>query len=448
MGGGTLQLVVFGGQDIHLMGNPEFSYFKSVYRKHTNFSMECIEQTRIGNINIDDFTLNYEISKSGDLLNKMHFEIDLPKQTMVNINGGDNYCSYTNNTAYSYMKNVELYIGEKLIDKHDGKWYDIMNELNHDNNDGLDYLVNKHRAGVTDKTSPADTKLYIPLQFWFTKGDVSLSLPLIALQYDNVKIKVNFRGLKKIINSKKSGNEDDTTDELVTGQDSANPKKPNIKLWATYILLDEEERKRFAQSSHEYLIEQVQTFVKDYSPVIDINLNHPIKCLYWVIQNNVANTEKSNYFLIDSSENTYGDDNLTEENNRFKHGNDYLNFKTHEIVNPSYLKSFEQYEHFKEMTIKFNGIERFEKRDATYFRTIQPLEVGYTFPEKNIYMYSFCLKPEENQPSGSCNFSRIDNLTFNFTGNQLYSGYTFNLYAKNYNILRIIGGMGGLLYSN
>ena len=102
----------------------------------------------------------------------------------------------------------------------------------------------------------------------------------------------------------------------------------------------------------------------------------------------------------------------------------------------------------KEMTIMFNGIERFEYRDATYFRTIQPLEVGYTFPEKNIYIYSFCLKPEELQPSGSCNFSRIDNLTFNFTGNQLYTGYTFNLYAKNYNILRIMGGMGGLLYSN
>ena len=93
-------------------------------------------------------------------------------------------------------------------------------------------------------------------------------------------------------------------------------------------------------------------------------------------------------------------------------------------------------------------MELFQHRDFTYFRTIQPLEVGYTFPEKNIYIYSFCLKPEELQPSGSCNFSRIDNLTFNFTGNQLYTGYTFNLYAKNYNILRIMGGMGGLLYSN
>ena len=448
MGGGTLQLVIFGGQDIHLTGNPEFSYFKTVYRRHTNFSMECIEQNRIGTITTGDFSLNYVISKSGDLLNKMHFEIDLPSQAMTSSNSsGTNYCSYTNNTAYSYMKDVELFIGEKSIDKHDGKWYDIQNELNHDNNDGLDYLVNKHSAGVTGNTSPPNVKLYIPLQFWFTKGDVSLSLPLIALQYHDVKLKVNFRDIKKIINAKEDADEDDD-DVLVTGNDRDNPQTPSIKLWSTYILLDVDERKRFAQSSHEYLIEQVQKVEKSYSPKIDISLNHPIKCLYWVIQNNVANTEKTDYKLIDNTKNTFGNDGLSESANRFKHGNDYLNFRPHEVVNPSYVKSLKQYEHFKEMTIMFNGIERFEHRDATYFRTIQPLEVGYTFPEKNIYIYSFCLKPEEIQPSGSCNFSRIDNLTFNFTGNQLYTGYTFNLYAKNYNILRIMGGMGGLLYSN
>ena len=99
MGGGTLQLVVFGGQDIHLTGNPEFSYFKTVYRRHSNFSMECIEQTRIGSVTNSDFSLDYVISKSGDLLNKMHFEIDLPSQAMTSVAGGSNYCSYTNNTA-------------------------------------------------------------------------------------------------------------------------------------------------------------------------------------------------------------------------------------------------------------------------------------------------------------------------------------------------------------
>ena len=446
MGGGTLQLVVFGGQDMHLTGNPEFSYFKTVYRRHSNFSMECIEQTRIGSVTNSDFSLDYVISKSGDLLNKMHFEIDLPSQAMTSVAEGSNYCSYTNNTAYSYMKEVELMIGEKLIDKHDGMWYDIQNELNHRDNDGLDYLVNKHSTGVTGNTSPPNVKLYIPLQFWFSKGDVSLSLPLIALQYHDVKIKARFRDLKKIINAKLSDTEEDAV--LVTGNDRDNPQTPSIKLWATYILLDVDERKRFAQSSHEYLIEQVQKVEKAYTPKIDVSLNHPVKSLYWVIQNNIANTEKTDYILIDNTENKFGHENETEVSNRFKHGNDYLNFRPHEVVNPTYVKSLKQYEHFKEMTIMFNGIERFEYRDATYFRTIQPLEVGYTFPEKNIYIYSFCLKPEELQPSGSCNFSRIDNLTFNFTGNQLYTGYTFNLYAKNYNILRIMGGMGGLLYSN
>ena len=434
MGGGTLQLVIFGGQDIHITGNPEMSYFKSVYRRHTNFSMESIEQTRMGDIRSTDFTLNYKISKSGDLLSKMQFEIDLPAQTMTNV-GSSNYCTYTNNTAYSYLKDVELMIGEKMIDKHDGRFYDILNELNHTNNTGLDYIVNKHSAGVTGNTSPPAVRMFIPLQFWFSKGDISQSLPLIALQYNDVKIRVRFRGIKKIINAEKTST---PSDVLVSGGDS--PKVPTIKLWANYILLDIDERKRFSQNSHEYLIEQVQMINKEYRPRIDINLNHPVKCLYWVIQNNIANTERTDYTKIDNTvnESTEGD----------WHSNDYLNFRPNYVLNPSYIKSIEQYEHFKEMTIMFNGINRFEYRDATYFRTIQPLEAGYTFPEKNIYLYSFSITPEEHQPSGSCNFSRIDNVTFNFTGDQSYTGYTFNLYAKNYNILRIMEGMGGLLYSN
>ncbi len=429
MGGGVLQLVIFGGQDIHLTGNPEITYFKSVYKRHTNFSIECIEQVRIGTIQSSDFKLDYTISKSGDLINKMHFEIDLPKQ-VINTSSG-NYCSYTNNTAYSYIKDIELSIGEKEIDKHDGRWYDIMNELNH-NDTGLDYIVNRLSAGITGFDNPMNTKLYIPLQFWFCK-DISQSLPIIALQYDDLKITTNFRAIKKIINKDDSANSN--------GGDADSPKLPTIKLWANYILLDIEERKRFAQTTHEYLIEQVQIIQKDYQKQINISLNHPIKSLYWVIQNNQALTESTDYTSIDSSKNTYN------EPDDWSHGNDYLNYKTHEDVNPSHIKSLEQYEHFKEATILFNGIERFEYRDATYFRTIQPYEVGYTFPEKNIYMYSFCLKPEEHQPSGSCNFSRIDNLSFVFKGDQSFTGYTFTLYAKNYNILRIMEGMGGLLYS-
>jgi len=444
MGGGTLQLIVYGGQDIHIMGgNPEYSFFKSVFRKHTNFSMECIDQEHTGNISsTTEFTLNYDINKSGDLLYKMHLEIDFPQQDYENEqNPGTQYCNYTNNTAYSYLKDVDFYIGEQLIDSYDGKWLDIMNELNRTDGSGLDTLIRNKPAGILNGTFPPNIKTYIPFDFWFCKHP-SNALPLIALQYHTITLKVGFRSIKNIINSKR--NTSNNSAVLVRNTDNSpasDPLEPKIKLWINYIYLDTDERKRFAQSHHEYLIEQIQRRTLEYSKNINITLNHPIKCLYWIFQNNIATSEKNDFISIDSNENVTG------SGSQWTHGNDYLNYNTHENSNPSYINGDVKYEHFKGLTIKFNGIERFKERDATYFRTIQPLESGYTFPTKLIYMYSFCLDPNSNQPSGSCNFSRIDNVSFNFSGTQQYTGYSFNLYSKNYNILRIMEGLGGLLYS-
>tara|TARA_Y100001936_G_scaffold234610_1_gene261885 strand:- start:333 stop:1646 length:1314 start_codon:yes stop_codon:yes gene_type:complete len=437
MGGGTLQLVITGGADIHIIGNPETSFFKSVYRRHTNFSIECIEQIRMGTITNRDFKLTYNIVHSGDLLNKMHFEIDLPEQEM-NSNQPEGYCSYSNNTAYCFIKDVSIYIGDKLIDKHDGRYFDIMNELNHKDGSGIDYLINRHSGGVEHIPSPSATKLYVPLHFWFCK-DESQSLPIIALQYHDVRIVVNFRGINKIIQSEGAS---------VSGTSINDPNKPNIKLWGNFFHLDVDERKRFVKNHHEYLIEQVQTIQTDYRNYINLSLNHPVKCIYWVIQNNEVLKEKTDYKNIDYLKNVYGNVDSTEINNRWYNGNDYLNYKTHEIVNPSTLYGDIVYEHFDKMTLLFNGIERFKRRDGTYFRTLQPIENHYTIPNKNIYMYSFCLNPEQHQPSGVCNFSRIDNFSINFTGDQLYDNYTFILYAKNYNILRIMEGMAGVLYAN
>lgn len=449
MGGGTLQLVIQGGQDIYIIGNPETSFFKSVYRKHTNFSIECVEQILQGEIKNSEFTLNYTINKGGDLLSKMHFEIDLPEQDIHNAElppSADtvgNYCHYSNTTGFVFLKEVSLLIGEKVIDEHDGRYYDILNELRHKDG-GLDYLINRNPTDNRNITQPENIKMFIPLDFWCCK-DISQSLPLIALQFHDVKLKATFRGIKQIINSKEMSNADYVS---VKDSDSTNPKKPSVKLWTNYINLDVDERKRFAQEHHEYLIEQVQLVEREYKPYIDLNLNHPVKCLYWVIQNNTAVQSRDDYKLIDNLKNTFA---TAPAPNPWQNSNDYLNYKIHEPVNPSYLNnngSDQIYEHFKTMKLTFNGIDRFKARDATFFRAIQPLENNYTLPSKNIYMYSFCLKPEDYQPSGSCNFSRIDNFSISFTGDQSYDGYKIYLYAKNYNVLRIMEGMGGLLYAN
>ena len=441
MGGGTIQLVATGGQDIFLIGNPAFSFFKSVYRKHTNFSIECIQVGESGSIGAGENKIDYEIPRIGDLLSKMHFEIDLPTQTNFTVSGSNAWANYSNTTAFSYLKEVEIFIGEELIDKRDGRWYDIMNELTgHGSSNvtgsNLDYLINKSSVWPDDnKTSPQRTQLYIPLNFWFCK-DYSLALPLIALQYHKVNIVSTFRSISNIINT--TGN--------VSGESTITSSSPllvpEIKLWANYIFLDTDERKRFAKGSHEYLIEQIQLISDKYQKTVHIPFNHPVKCLYWVIQNEAATSAKSDFLNTDSTKNNTN--NIT-----WAHGNDYLNYSLHERVNQSYLHTASgKYEHFDTMYLSINGIERFQKRKNIYFRTIQPYEHSYYFPEKNIYMYSFSLKPDKYQPSGTCNFSRIDNASLHFDGEQSYDGYSIYVYAKNYNILRIMNGFGGLLYSS
>ena len=184
MGGGTLQLVATGGQDIHLIGNPGHSFFKSVFRKHTNFSIECIDIQYTGNIKSGKTELNFEIPRIGDLLGKMHFEIDLPDQTVSpDQTGGNKWCSYSNTTGFSFLDELSIEIGGELIDKHDGRWYDILNELTGNgasgqSGDNLDYLINKITTWPTEaNTTPKRTQIYIPLKFWFCK-DYSNALPL------------------------------------------------------------------------------------------------------------------------------------------------------------------------------------------------------------------------------------------------------------------------------
>jgi hypothetical protein len=408
----------------------------------------------MGDITNNEFTINYKVRKEGDLLHRMYFEVDLPSQNMENSTTG-RYCHYSNTTAYCFLKNVSISIGEKLIDTHDGRYYDILNELRHFNDTGLDYVINRSIVGNEMINTPNAIKMFIPLDFWFCK-DISQAIPLIALQYHDVKLKATFRDIKHIINAEEAPPLLDAFGDLrpqdnnvtVTGSDLNDPKKSRIKLWSNYVHLDIDERKRFAQKHHEYLIEQVQLVERDYKPYIDLYLNHPVKVLYWVIQNDIAIKSRNDYKLIDNLKNTFADPSLSSYANTWKNSNDFLNYKTHESVNSSHLSGSTIYEHFKTMKMSFNGIDRFKAREPTFFRAVQPLENKYTIPEKNVYMYSFCLDPETHQPNGSCNFSRIDNFSLTFTGDQSYTGYKIYLYAKNYNVLRIMEGMGGLLYAN
>ena len=532
-----MQLVAIGAQDAYLTGNPQITFFKAVYRRHTNFSKECIEQTFSGEINATiESEAHCTLSRSGDLVQEIYFKTNVkgrPKEdtdtennkeilasiafdssnTLKLSSGKDDtgaekklttdnckvdksvYFSnyvwssatawetnansttdwqlvFSPNTEYkiktvsgvnadgvasgvtfynandlsktainfhtsidaklgtSYandnqstdsitqsptsvttpflasklqiiisdtgnidlnedltdiIKEVEIEIGGQVIDKHYGPWLDIYNELFETKHDVRNLMCRASEA--------IDSRniIYIPLRFWFNRNP-GLALPLIALQYNEVKINIKV---------------DPTRGRLGEGRLSIS----NSKLLVNYIYLDVDERRRFAKVSHEYLIEQVQHTGIEADSIINMNFNHPVKALFW-----------------------------TQPYDRILSINRSMLGKVH---------------------LQLNGHERFSEQEQDFFHLVQPYESGLlhtkslnTFTRvwgdlvrsnytNNVGMYSFCLKPGEHQPSGTCNFSRIDSarLTINGTKN-LY------LFALNYNVFRVISGMGGLAYSN
>ena len=220
-------------------------------------------------------------------------------------------------------------------------------------------------------------------------------------------------------------------------------KSPSIKLWGNYIYLDKEERKRFAQSSHEYMIEQIQVQTSDFKNTVPITFNHSIKELFWIVQHKTIIQESTDTNNIDVSNNISTDTHFGSSRN------DYLNYSNSSTTNfKTYLYLDTQYDHFNNCKLVVNGIDRFDPQPAAYFRTIQAYNCEHKVPDKYIYLYSFALKPHEYQPSGSFNFSKIDSASLQFLGGDVDTNYQISVYAINYNVLRIMSGMGGLLFSN
>ena len=371
MGGGLMQLVAYGAQDVYLTGNPQITFFKVVYRRHTNFSMESIEQTFNGTVACGN-KVTATISRNGDLVHKMYVEMQTTAAT----------ADAALNVGHAALAEVEVEIGGQRIDKHYAQWLDIWADLTvpAGKRNGYDLMIGK--AGTdNDATAP----LYVPLQFWFCRNP-GLALPLIALQYHEVKINITFA----------------TQAALGSATDATIPA---ASLWVDYIYLDTDERRRFAQVSHEYLIEQLQfTGTEDAATNSHrLNFNHPVKELVWVSNDKIVET----------------------------------NWNKHEAVT--------------DCKLQLNGHDRMASRLGRYFSLVQPYQHHTNVPasptlSSNINVYSFALKPEDHQPSGTCNMSRIDNATLHVSNGG--SNDKLFIFAVNYNVLRIMGGMGGLAYSN
>ena len=451
MGGGLLQLVAYGAQDVYLTGNPQITFFKVAYRRHTNFAMESIEQTFNGTANFGS-RVTCQITRNGDLINRVYLRARFTNDNLIsnNNNSENNGIALVPYFGLKLLKNIELEIGGQRIDKHYAEWLYIWNELSLSTGkrEGYYSMVGgdkyNHSIYIPAQSS---YRVHIPLEFWFCRN-IGLALPLIALQYHEVKINIEFESLNNLIDNK-----DNYSDKAFSLLDSAGrsvsvkadgttsliaPVKNSqlsgttskvmldeVNLWVDYIFLDTDERRRFAQLSHEYLIEQLQFTGSDTisnsqtTKSIRMNFNHPCKELVWYI--------KPHQTSSDSVYNLY-----------------WNNFTTRTIDNNVWLGS----NPVKTAKIQLNGNDRFAERSGNYFDLVQPYQHHDNTPDnyhKGINVYSFAIKPEEHQPSGTLNMSRIDTAILSVSS--IVNGDLY-IYTTNYNVLRILSGMGGLAYSN
>ena len=553
MGGGLMQLVAYGAQDVYLVGNPQITFWKVTYRRHTNFSMESIEQTFNGQADFGR-RVTCTISRNGDLAYRTYLQVTLPEINQAQGNGEGVWARWLDFPGEHLCDLVEVEIGGQRIDRQYSDWMHIWCQLTMSKEQErgyykmighttqLTYLCDPSFASIdgpcSDNTTPSnvcaprnalpETTLYIPLQFWFCRNP-GLALPLIALQYHEVKIIIEIRHLDQMLWAVKTLYPGAvTTDLKSTGP--YNQSLVSASLFVDYIFLDTDERRRMATNPHEYLIEQLQytgdESVGSSSNKIKLNFNHPCKELIWVVQKDehvdycqqfkggdllymALGAQPFNYTDAidalppaihafgskesvtgtvgqDATANNYGSINST---GLFEtafsvsvtgqsagwaggagNGYDPLGpagagnaFAQQEAAGLTDAGVFVLAETALDMhcwgenpvvtaKLQLNGQDRFSDREGTYFDLVQPWQHHTRAPDTGINVYSFALRPEEHQPSGTCNFSRIDNAYLQLllsnstvTGTQTAK---VRVYSINYNVLRIMSGMGGLAYSN
>ncbi len=425
MAGGLLQLVSYGAQNIYLNGNPSISFFKKVYKTHTNFALESM---RINfdktDISFNDSTLlTTRIDRNADLITNIYLVLQMP-----NIRKRENHIfNFVENLGENMVEEYYLNIGGNTIDKQYGEWLHIWNELSLGANKRYGY--DKMIGNIPEVFRPDDfnkkfqdgdiqvksRKIILPLQFYFNKIP-GLAIPLISLQYHDMEIGVLIKPLKDLI---LEDGERVENHSLYFDSEFINV---NPYLECNYVFLDTAERNYFAGHSLDYLIEKVTRIpfygVNSYNS-LQLLLHNPVKEIIWVIKRNDVN--KKNKWLHYGDEDTQGN----------------------------------SIEPLVSAKITFNGLDRIEEKDASYFNIIQPYQHHSVIPKEGIYVYSFSLSPEKFQPSGACNMSRLKNIHLNIKLNEPQTPdivqepykYDVMVYVTSYNFLRIASGMAGIAFT-
>lgn len=449
-GGGMIQLVAFGPQDGVLTTQPDTTFFKSGYDRYSAFAMESIEQSMNGTADFGKKTTT-TVSRSGDLMYKTYLQVQLPRlvnddgttcfgkpEQMATTFGTDqnvNIC-WTNGLGHALIRYVEIEIGNQVFDRHYGLWLDLWDELTNtaEKLDGYGQMIGKYGSDLALVGNANDSKiLYIPLQFWFCRNS-GLAIPLLALGFHDVRLVVELRTAQELVVALY---DDGTRIPTNVTQFVTSPSIVNCQFFVDYIFLDQAERELFVTKPHSYLIEQVQF---SGSESVDTNtsaqklrmmFNHPVKMLAWVLQ------RQDNSSTIGTS------------------NNDWFNYSTAKPGTPEPNRALDLLQDAK---LVLNGTDRISTRPQTYFRLVQPYQHLERIPSKNIYIYSFGLRPIEWQPSGTCNMSRLDTvqLLYNLTqwstsqrsALDLTQYCQIQMFAVNYNVMTVTNGMSGLKYAS
>ena len=507
MPGGLMQLISYGSENTYLTGNPQITFFKTVYRRHTNFAMEYIEQyfTTLPNFSANSETIaTVKIERNADLMYDCYLLYDLPAIYSTSLFS----FRWVNNVGLRVINYVEIFVNGQVLDKQYGMWMYIWNEISLplSKRDAYNKLV----GNTSELTSPKNyhgfyqdtnsvpsiptSRLYIPLEFWFCKNP-GLAIPLIALQYTEITINVHFNPLNDLFLIKHLDIEYSPNEPLVlvnfiqnhiystpAQQTEAEAFIPivqnsssliwyyingtltpgnwleNTDILVNYIYLDNDERRKFASISHEYLITQLfrvtEGNLNGNGNVIEFKLQHPVKDIIWVYQRDDADTKNDwNNFtnqIINYKYSTVDNDNYTDSQiAEFKKLSEVSN------INPFYNGLFNNYiDIMYSSRFIFNGKDRFSERDFNFFNALIPYKYDTNSPVNGIYSYPFALYPEKNQPSGDCNFSRVNKFQINMAlryskdiNTKKVINYNMFLFSVNYNVFTIIGGIGGVKFA-
>ena len=403
--GGILQMLAVGQQDIYLTTNPQISFFRTVYRRHSPFALESLSQTLNGTCDFGR-KVTSTMSRNGDLLASGYVNVQLPALTAAT----GTTIAWTRHLGEALIKEMNVTIGGATIDTWISHMVHVWAELTipEDKRAGYRRLIGDIEELTDQNTAIPAAELNIPLPFFFTQS-WGQALPIVSLMFHEVIITLQFATFNELV---------------ITGNGvpiSNPPSLVNVDLLMTYVYLDGVERKVFSQSSHEYLVQLFQytgaESVSVPNPKLKLTFAHPAKELIWAVVPNIN---------VDNYANRTFDYTDSGSSSNYYNGND-------PIITARIL---------------LNTTERISERSSAFFSVLSPFWHHTRCPAKGIGIYSFALNPEALQPSGSCNFSRLENVSLNLTLSTGTAAVTIYVFARVYNILRIVSGMGGLAYAS